>query len=156
MIDFFKNIGYKYCGYWSRLTENQGSIGKELWMKYRTEETHLSNLKGPLVYIWIANGKIIYVGVSSKSVKIRMSGHESGFRGRSQSGVERQASILALNQNRVDVFVAFNSFFFNYLMEIKNTMISELLSPLDNDKNLAMKREENLIIALLNPELNKR
>ena len=85
-----------------------------------------------------------------------MSGHEGGFRGGSPSGVERQASILALNQNRVDVYVAFNPFFSNYLMGIENAMISELLSPLDDDKDLAMKREENLIIGILNPELNKR
>ena len=156
MIDLFETIGYKHCGYWTRLTNHQGSTGKELWLKYRAEDIYLSNLKGPLVYIWTANEKIIYVGVSSRSIKTRMLDHEGGFRGGSKSGVERQASILALNQNRFDVYVAFKPLFSSYLKEKQNQIIKELLSPIDDDIDFAMKREENLLIGILNPVLNKR
>ena len=156
MIDLLKTIGYKHCGYWTKLTDHQGSIGKELWYKFTVEDIYLSNLKGPLVYIWVANEKIIYVGFTSRSIKTRMLDHEGGFRGGSKSGVERQANILTLNMGRIDVFVAFEPFFSSYLKEIENTPLYEILSPVDDNIDFAMKREENLFIGILNPLLNNR
>lgn len=156
MKKLFQDLGYEYCGYWQRLSEHKGAVGKELWMKYTAEEKGLSSQEGPLVYVWIVNDQIIYVGETSLTIKKRMvRGHEGGFRGGSKSGIERQKSMLALNESRIDVYVAFKPLFSNYIQQ-SNNAISRLMSPTTNNMIVARKREEALIIGLMNPILNKR
>lgn len=155
MKKLFQDLGYAYCGYWQRLSEHKGSTGKELRMKYIAEVKDLSSMSGPLVYIWIVNDQVIYVGETSQTIKKRMAGHEGGFRGGSKSGVERQKSMFALNDNRIDVYVAFKPLFSNYIQQ-SNNAISRLMLPTTNNMIVARKREEALIIGLMNPILNKR
>lgn len=155
MKKLFQDLGYEYCGYWQRLSEHMGSAGKELWMKYTAEVKDLSSQEGPLVYVWMVNDQIIYVGETSLTIKKRMGGHEGGFRGGSESGIERQKSMLALNESRIDVYVAFKPLFSNYIQQ-SNNAISRLMIPTTNNMIVARKREEALIIGLMNPILNKR
>ena len=104
----------------------------------------------------MVNDQIIYVGETSLTIKERMvGGHEGGFRGGSKSGIERQKSMLALNESRIDVYVAFKPLFSNYIQQLNNA-ISRLMSPTTNNMIVARKREEALIIGLMNPILNKR
>ena len=155
MKKLFLDLGYEYCGYWNRLNEHMGSVGKELWMKYIVEVEDLSSREGPLVYVWMVHDQIIYVGETAQTIKKRMAGHESGFRGGSKSGVERQKSILALNENRIDVYVAFKPLLIKYLQQSTNNF-ARLMVPSNDDMILGRKREEALIIGIMNPILNKR
>ena len=122
MKKLFQDLGYEYCGYWQRLSEQMGSTGKELWMKYTAEVKGLSSQEGPLVYIWMVNDQIIYVGETSQTIKKRMGGHEGGFRGGNKSGIERQKSMLALNESRIDVHVAFKPLFSNYIQQSNHAL----------------------------------
>lgn len=159
MKQFFKTLGYQYCGYWQKLEKHKGTVGKELWFKYIPEEKELSNKAGAIVYIWIADEKVIYVGVSSQNVKTRMADHEGGFRGGSKSGIERQFSMLQLKQDRINVYVAFKPYFLNYIYQNKNIFNlsggANLLQPIDTNMRIAKYREEKLIIAIMDPLLNK-
>lgn len=152
-MNLLEELGYAYCGYWQRLTEYMGSVGKELWMKYTAEVKDLSSKSGPLVYVWIVNGQIIYVGETLQTINKRMAGHEGGFRGGSKSGLERQKNMLALNEDRIDVYVAFKPFLSTYLQQSKGNF-HHLMVPSDDNMILARKREEALIIGLMNPILN--
>jgi hypothetical protein len=155
-MNLLKELGYKYCGFWLQLNEDQEQSSNYLRFKYNIENKEISNMKGPLVYIWVQNKKIIYAGESSRCVKQRMSDHEGGFRGGSKSGIERQKNLLKLDKNRFDVYVAFEPFLSIHLQKMINNTNDIFFEPIEKDQSKAMKREEKLIISIFDPILNNK
>ncbi len=158
-LNLFKELGYTHCGYLQRLSENKGSVGKELWYEFVISDIKLSTNPGPLVYLWFYKDEIIYVGETSKSVKERIiNGHFGGFRGGSNSGVEKQKQLLHLDEDRIDIFIAFQPFFLKYLHEkvksVDGNNFSKMFYPIHNDMMLAKYLEEKSIISMFNPKLN--
>lgn len=160
MKDFFKQIGYEYCGKWKKLENHKGNNGKDLWYNFFSENLDLTQRRQPLIYLWIYNDKILYVGESSKSLAQRMTGHEGGFRGNSNSGRAKQKFLLDNQIEEIEVFVCFFAAFLKFLEQKKKQLslpkyINEsvlISNDMISDKNL----EENLIIGYFNPILNTK
>ena len=161
LLHFFKELGYKQCGYLQRLLEFKGSVGRELWYNFVCTDEELCNRPGPLVYIWFYKYDIIYVGETSLTIKKRITnGHFGGFRGGSYSGVEKQKQLLQLEDEKIFVLVAFDAFFLKYLHEqVKKVDINnfnKMITPFQSDMLTAKYLEEKSIIAMFNPKLNKK
>ena len=86
-------------------------------------------------------------------------GHKGGFRGGSKSGVEKQRKMLLLDDDKIEVLVAFEPYFLKYLHDHLNSNnvsnLRKIMLQIQTDMCYAKYREEKLIIAMLNPRLNK-
>jgi hypothetical protein len=158
MKKFISQIGYTYCGKWKKLEQPMGSKDKELWIKFFPDNQELSTKNGPLVYLWVYNNEIIYVGESSKSVTKRMSGHEGGFRGNSKSGRAKQDYLTVNKIDEIEVYVCFEAGLFNFLYQKKNQLsipVEDLQENMfENNLEVVKYIEENLFIGYFNPVLN--
>ena len=105
----------------------------------------------PAIYIWVANGKLIYVGETGVGVNKRLRKHRESFRSdhaNGKTGRKNQQILLDTGAERIQVYYATSPLFYNSIVPSEY-----ILSDMNKGTRMI---EESLIIRHFKPIINQQ